>query len=329
MPLTVWAPGRVNLIGDHTDYANGLVFPMAVNLGTTIVGERGGDTVELNSDIGQSASIPIDIADPTTAAPGMARYVAGVVAEVKPEQGFVGEVTTTLPTAAGMSSSSALEVGVALAIGFSGTTEELAKLTQRAEQLATGVPCGIMDQLTIAAGIDGRALMIDCDSLEVTPTALPEGVAVSVVYSGEDRELVDSEYATRRAQVEAAMAEIGPLRDRPASDADALDDPVTRMRARHVISENDRVRRFAAALEAEDFTLAGELMVQSHNSLRDDFEVSTPGLDALVTELGSRPGVHGVRVTGAGFGGCVVALTEPGVDLGGWVVTPAAGASIL
>jgi len=327
--VSIWAPGRVNLIGDHTDYADGLVLPMAIDLGVRIDGVRCGETVELASDNGETASISIHIEDPSTAAPGMAQYVAGVIAEVRPDVGFTGTMTSTLPVGSGLSSSSALEVGLALALGFSGTAVELAQLTQRAEQIATGVPCGIMDQLTIAAGIEGRALLIDCATLDIEPTALPEGATILVVHSGEQRKLVGSAYAERRNQVESAMAAIGPLRDRPASDAEQLDDPATVKRARHVISENARVRQFAEALARADLDDAGRLMVESHHSLRDDFEVSTPGLDALVADLLAQQGVYGARLTGAGFGGCVVALTDPGVDLGGWQVHPSAGAAAI
>lgn len=326
MTVSVWAPGRVNLIGDHTDYADGLVLPMAIDLGTTITGTPGGDAVVLRSDIGASANVPIDIADPATAEPGMARYVAGVVAEVRPTVGFVGEVTSTLPAGSGLSSSAALEVAVALALDFDGTTEELARLTQLAEQRASGVPCGIMDQLAVAAGVADKALLIDCATLDIEPVDLPESAAITVIDSGQERGLVDTEYAQRRAQVEAAIDRIGPLRDRPATDADDLTDPVMARRARHVIGENARVRSFASAIASDDLAEAGALMVASHQSLREDFEVSTDVLDALVGRLMDTPGVHGARLTGAGFGGCVVALHDPSIDLEGWRVVPSRGA---
>ena len=148
-------PGRVNLIGDHTDYVGGLVLPMAIDLGTTVRGQRGGDRVVLTSDAEpHPAVVALDVADPTAVVPAWARYVAGVVAELRPDAGFTGTVSTTLPVGAGLSSSAALEVAVALALGFEGESLALAQLTQHAEQQASGVPCGIMDQLASAAGVE-------------------------------------------------------------------------------------------------------------------------------------------------------------------------------
>jgi galactokinase len=323
-------PGRVNLIGEYTDFSGGLVLPMAIDLATTVTGRRGGDRVVLTSaDEPEPADVPLDVDDPAAATPGWARYVAGVVAEVRPTEGFTGRITTTLPVGAGLSSSAALEVSVALALGFDGPTRALAERCQRAEQRASGVPCGIMDQLASAAGVAGHALLIDCHSLDVTPVPVPEGVEVRVIHSGQPRQLADSAYAERRAAVEAAEAVLGPLRLlRDPSAADALEDPVLRRRARHVIAENGRVRSFVAALEAGDLPRLGELMGNSHRSLRDDFEVSTPVLDALVERLWATPGVIGARLTGAGFGGCVVALTEPGALDEGWLVHAGPGASV-
>ena len=331
--VRAFGPGRVNLIGDHVDYADGLVLPMAIHLGTTVVGTRGGDRVVLESDAEpHPAVVRLDVDDPTAATPSWARYVAGVVAQLRPDEGFTGSVTTTLPVGAGLSSSAALEVAVALALGFTGGTNELARLAQRAEQEASGVPCGIMDQLSSAAGVDGAALLMDCRSLEVRPVALPAEVEVRVVHSGQARELAGSEYADRRAAVEAAAARIGPLRERADAgelDAvDALDDPELRRRARHVVTEIARVRAVVDALAAGDLDAVGAAMDASHASLRDDFEVSTPQLDALVARLQATPGVFGARLTGAGFGGCVVALARPGALDEGWLVRPAAGGRV-
>ena len=324
------APGRVNLIGDHTDYLGGLVLPMAIDLATTVEGEAGGDTVTLTSaDEVAPAVVPLDIEDPATVEPGWARYVAGVVAEVRPEAGFCGTVTTTLPIGGGLSSSAALEVAVALALGFEGTSLELAKACQRAEQRASGVPSGIMDQLASAAGVEGHGLLIDCRSLDIRPVAIPDDVEVVVVDSGEARTLATSAYGDRRAEAERAEAVIGPLRDAVTLDLERLEDPITRARARHVITENARVWAFAEALEGGWPSEAGALMAASHASLRDDYEVSTPTLDALVERLAATPGVHGARLTGAGFGGCVVALTEPGALAEGWNVRPAVGARVV
>lgn len=286
--MKVFAPGRVNLIGDHTDYAGGLVLPMAVDLGTTIVGEREGIDVVLTSDDADDR---------------FQRFVDAVVAEVQPASGFRGHVTTTLPIGAGLSSSASLEVAIALALGATG---HVAALCQRAEQRATGVPCGRMDQLASVHGVDGHALLIDCSTYAIDPVPIPADVDVVVVHSGEERTLAGTAYAERRGQLEAGEER----------------------RVRHVRTENDRVRAFADALARHDLARAGALMVESHVSLRDDFEVSTATLDALVDRLVATSGVHGARLTGAGFGGCVVALTEPGALTEGWRLRPVRGAVV-
>lgn len=333
--VTAVSPGRVNLIGDHTDVADGLVLPMAIDLATTVTGRRGGRFVELTSaDEDGTVRIDIEAPDPLARTAGWGRYVAAVVEEVHPTDGFVGTVTTTLPVGAGLSSSAALEVAVALAVGFEGTALELAELCRRAEHRASGVPCGIMDQLAVAAGVEGHALLIDCATRSVQPVPLPEGLEIRVIHSGQKRRLAESGYATRTAEVRAAEAVVGPLRSftdlselRSTDGFDDLDDPLRR-RASHVVTENARVRAFAEAIAAGDPAEAGALMQAGHASLRDDYEVSTPVLDELVERLNRTPGVHGARLTGAGFGGCVVALIEPGAVTEGWLVRPSAGAYV-
>jgi len=321
------APGRVNLIGDHTDYSGGLVLPMAIDLGTTVEGERGGDEVRLvSAELAGEAVVPLDVDDPASVTPDWARYVAGVVSVLRPAEGFVGHISTTIPVGAGLSSSAALEVAMALALGFDGSNLELALACQQAEQEASGVPCGVMDQLASAAGVAGSALLIDCSVLTVTPVRLPDDVEVVVVDSGQPRRLARSAYAERQAQCQAAEAAIGPLSQAGLDAVASIADPLIRARGRHVVTENARVRAFVAALAEGALAECGALMVASHASLRDDFQVSTPRLDALVDELLATPGVHGARLTGAGFGGCVVALTEPGALHGGWHVEAAAGA---
>jgi galactokinase len=328
--VRAFAPGRVNLIGDHTDTTGGLVLPMAIHLGTTVEVERRGTEVRLRSDTeDEPAVVPLDVTDPAAVSPAWARYVAGVVAEVGPAAGATGTVTTTLPVGAGLSSSAALEVAVALALGFARSPVEVALACQRAEHAASGVPSGIMDQLASAAGVAGCALLIDCTTLERTPVPVPGDVEVVVVHSGEARALAGSAYAERRSQCEAAEAEIGPLRTAALDAVVTIADPVVRRRARHVVTENARVREAAAALAAGDAVAAGAAMVASHASLRDDFEVSTPALDRLVDDLTATPGVLGARLTGAGFGGCAVALTRPGAVDRGWVVQAVDGARLL
>lgn len=327
--MRVFAPGRVNLIGDHTDYTGGFVLPMAIDLGTTIRGDRGGDHVVLRSDACDGvADVPIAVSYPASAMPEWTRYVAGVVAELQPREGFVGEITSTLPLGAGLSSSASLEVAVALAVGDERDPLRLALLCQRAEHRGAGVPCGIMDQLAVTAAIENHALLIDCSSLEWRPVRIPDDVAIYAVHCGDERRLMESAYADRRADCAAAESVIGPLRDADIDRIERLADERLRRRARHVVSENGRVHSFATAIERGDYVRAGALMIESHRSLRDDFEVSTTGLDQLVERLRATPGVFGARMTGAGFGGCAVVLAVPGTEIDGWCLRPAAAARV-
>jgi galactokinase len=294
----------VNLIGEHTDHAGGLALPVAIDRATTVTGRRlrGSDTVTVRSDAEPDAAVVprtgLDSADAPESP--WVRFVAAVVAEVRPAAGFEGTVSSTVPIGAGLSSSAALVVALALALGFEGPSSQLAALAQRAEERATGVRCGLMDQLAAVCGRAGHALLIDFTTLAVEHRPLPAGAEIVVVHSGQERRLAGSAYGDRRAACEA----------------------------RPVGTENGRVRAAAAALAVGEVAEVGRLMVESHMSLRDDFEVSTPALDALVARLSARPGVHGVRLTGAGFGGCVVALTEPGALDEGWVVQAGDGASV-
>ncbi len=312
--VRAFAPGRVNLIGDHTDYAGGLACPMAIDLGTTVVLTRGGSSVALTSaSFDEPCDVPLSVTAPGDVTPPWARYVAGVVSVQRPAVGGTGSVSTTLPVGAGLSSSAALELSVALALGFSGSPMDLALLGQAAEHAAVGVPSGLLDQMASAFGRAGHAMVIDFTSLAVTHVPLPEADVV-VVDSGQSRTLAGSEYAVRRAQVEAAAA--------------GTDDPLLLRRARHVATENERVRAFASALTSGDLREAGALMRASHASLAEDFEVTTPMLDGLVDDLMATRGVYGARMTGGGFGGCVVALTEPGALSAGWHVRAVDGARL-
>lgn len=323
------APGRVNLIGDHTDYMGGLAMPMAVQLETSVTAVLGGSMIELRSDaIPGRVDIALPIRDASAVEPAWGRYVAGVAQELGAAIGMRGEVRSSVPAGSGLSSSAALAVACALALGDTGTPLQVAERCQRAEHLATGVPCGIMDQLAITAGVEGHALVIDCATLQVTPVPVPDSAVFWVVHSGQHRQLVGSAYAERRQQCERAEHLIGRLPSASRAEIDSLTDPLLRRRARHVRTECDRVEAFAASLAAADVVRCGELMTASHESLRGDFEVSTPELDRVVESLRSTPGVHGARLTGAGFGGCVVALADPAVVLAGWRVTPSAGARV-
>jgi len=328
--FVVRAPGRVNLIGGHTDYAGGPVVPMAIDLATTIVGRHGHERVVLVSrDEPEPAEVPLDVTEPDSFEPPWARYVAGVVAELRPTTGFIGEVGTTIPIGTGLSSSAALEVAVALSLIGDDRVDrkQVALACQRGENRAAGVPCGIMDQLTSLFGVEGHALLMDCTTLDVTPVRIPDGVEVVVIDSGERRELSGVGYAERRAEVDRAAELLGPL---PAASLDAVEsveDPTIRKRARHVVTEIARVRAFVDALSSGDVATAGALMTESHMSLKDNQEVTTAALDALVDRLVAVPGVLGARLTGGGWGGCVVALTEAGVLEEGWTVLPSAGAT--
>ena len=327
------APGRVNLIGDHTDYTGGFVLPMAVDRYTEIRGVVGGDRIKLVShDMHEPLDISTLVDQPHKVDPTWGRYVAGVAAELAAlgtsiPPGIDGNIVTDIPIAGGLSSSAALEVATALALGFDGSTVELARLCQRAENRSSGVPTGIMDQFAIAAGIDDHALLIDCDALTVTPVPIPPDVEIVVCFIAQ-RTLVGSAYADRVAECARAEIEIGPLRHATPHDAARIAAPVVRARASHVTSENQRVLDFADALRVGALAEAGRLMVESHASLRDQFETSTPLMDATVERLVATPGVYGARMTGGGFGGCVVALTEPGTLEHGWVVRAVEGAGV-
>ncbi len=330
-----WAPGRVNLMGDHVDYMGGPVLPMAIDLGTTVDIDPGGDKVVLTSTAQAGvAEVGLRVTDPAASEPAWARYVAGVVAELRPLAGGRGTVKTTLPVGAGLSSSASLELALALALGFAGGRRELGRLGQRAEQRASGVPCGVMDQMASAGGVEGCALLIDCADLTLTPVPVPDWLAVLVVHSGEVRAVAGSAYAERRAACEAAAAIVGPLPAASRADVELLADPTLRRRARHVVAECERVRAVAAS--RFDRRVLAEALAASHASLRYDFEVSTPALDSLVRHLESEPGVVGARLTGAGFGGCAVAIVEAEavgrVDVGdrrSWVVHPSTGARLV
>jgi galactokinase len=297
--VTFRAPGRVNLIGDHTDYQGGLCLPVAIDRCTTATATaRADDRV---------------VVAVTESAQGAQHYVDGVVAALRADGFAVAgadlAISSDLPIAAGLSSSAALEVAVAGVLaarsGFELRGTELALVCQRAEHLASGVPCGVMDQMAIVSGRADHALLLDCRTLHVMPAAIPASLAIVVAYCGVARRLETSAYADRRAQCERAAVHLGvrELRDVPAGTE--VSDPI----ARHVVTENARVVEFVDALHRDDRDTMGALLRASHASLRDDFRVSTPELDALVDAL-QTAGAFGARLTGAGFGGCVVALTD-------------------
>lgn len=321
--LRATAPGRVNLIGDHTDYTGGLVLPMVIDRVTTISGAWTSDrTWNLTSaDEPGEASLTLPIADPSTVQPAWARYVAGVLDAVERRgvrvPGFTGVVETSIPIGSGLSSSAALEVAVARiilqcddpSVRTLNDPRLLARLCQEAEHRATGVPCGIMDQLSIITGRPGTATLIDCHDLNVEEVAIPPDFVITERFVHQ-RTLAASDYAERVVECRAAEDEIGPLRLARLSDAESLSTDVLRRRARHVISENERVRTFAAAMRAGDILTAGRAMTESHWSLAQDYETSTPLMDEAVRSALAEPGVVGARMTGGGFGGCIVVLAR-------------------
>ncbi len=317
-PILVRAPGRVNLIGEHTDYNDGFVLPLALPVATWIAAEAT-EATELESEDFGIARLD-DAAEPE----GWSRYVAAVrsvlVEAGTPWHPIRGTVTTDIPHGASLSSSAALEVALLLtqaaSRGERPVPEDVARLAQAAEHRAVGLPSGIMDQLISARARDGAAQLIDCRSLRGEDHPLPDGVTVVVLDTMTRRELADSEYALRRAACErvAAAAGVSALRDLTLEALAELDDldPTDRRRARHVIEENQRTLDAAAAMDRGDGAELGRLMDASHESLRDLYEVSGPALDAMVEASRRSTGCLGARMTGGGFAGCTVALVRTG-----------------
>lgn len=318
MTASFWAPGRINLIGEHTDYSGGLVLPVAIHLGITLT-VAPAKRIALVSD-GDSVELA---ADGRGEQRGWGRFVAAVAQELdslgRPAVGIEGVLEADLPQGAGLGSSGALEVALALALcsaaEFKLEPLDVALACQRAERRAVGVPTGILDQAASLLGCKGCGLLLDCSTLEHRWVELPPNLAIIGVDSGERRALEDSGYGERRRELEAG-------------------DP---RRMRHVMTENARVGATVAALERRDLQALGPLFAASHASLRDDYQVSTPTLDRLV-ELALDAGALGARLTGGGFGGSIVALAERNraeavlkgifehAGTQGWIVCSAEGA---
>ncbi|MBN2217882.1 MAG: galactokinase [Pirellulales bacterium] len=319
----VRAPGRVNLIGEHTDYNDGFVLPLAIDRAVWLaLAPRGDRRVEVFSlDFDRPAAFDLD--DPVKEGHDWDEYVKGTAWSLIQAgfrlAGWEGVAWGNVPVGAGLSSSAALELATARAFAAAGSLAwdpaTMARLAQRAENHWVGVNCGIMDQLISAAGRAGCALLIDCRSLDCVPVAFPPGVAVAVLDTSTRRGLVDSLYNERRQQCEAAARwfDVPALRDvdRATFDRRAGElDETTRRRARHVVTENARTLAAVDALRQGDAGAVGELLGESHRSLRDDFEVSSPALDAMVRHAAAHQACYGARMTGAGFGGCAVALID-------------------
>ncbi|RNC81851.1 MAG: galactokinase [Phycisphaera sp.] len=329
--VSVRAPGRVNLIGDHTDYNDGFALPMAINRYISVAGaaSSGGSVRVFSEAVGAEAVLTVD--DPSIHPPGWERFAAGVLHLAKEAFGglpaFDAVVISSIPKGAGLSSSAAFAVAlVGMAEHFTGRSLEpiaKARLCQKAEHVYAGVPCGIMDQLAIIQGSRGHALLLDCRSPDSISVPIPaDEVTLLVIDSGAERALSDGVYADRRKECEQAAEAlgVGALRDSSLemleSEKAMLDDTQYR-RARHVVTENNRVQAFAAAARESDWINAGRLMRESHVSLRDDFEVTVPELDLLADEaeaVGPSGGVFGCRMTGGGLGGCVIALAKRGAE---------------
>jgi galactokinase len=312
----VRAPGRVNVIGDHTDYQGGLCLPAALQL-EAVVGWvlSGDDVIAVTSlDLGDAVTVQSSHPDPA-GMPGWGRSVA-VAARVlaargAPPPGIRAAVASKVPIGSGLASSGAFGVSITLALaaaaGHRLEGRALARTAQEIESEASGVPCGVLDQAASVFGRAGHLLLLDCRSLDVSPVPVPPDAELVVVHSGLPRILAASEYAQRTAACAAAAARIGVALLRDATPEQVADDPI----ARHVVTENARVQRFADAAARGNLEEMGRLMLASHASLRDDFLVSTPELDLLVDVL-AETGALGARLTGAGFGGCVVALAPAG-----------------
>ncbi len=325
----VRAPGRVNLIGEHTDYNGGFVLPCAIDY-ETIVAATPRDDARLRvvaADYGDATDeFRLDAPIGPRAGAPWAQYVRGVAVMLQQRVGTLRgaelAIGGSVPRGAGLSSSAALEVAVLQtlntlqSLNLDPTT--IALLAQRAENEFVGCQCGIMDQLVSARGRAGHALLIDCRSLECTPVPLPADLAVMIVHSRVARGLVESAYNERRQQCEAAARHYGvaALRDLDAAGLEAGAaglDPLVLRRARHVVTENQRTQDAADALAAGDLRRLGALMAQSHASMRDDFEITVPAIDRLVDIAQQAIGNDGgARMTGGGFGGCIVALMPAG-----------------
>jgi len=321
----VSAPGRVNLIGEHTDYNQGWVLPMAIKRGIQMQVRRRSDRVALVQSEKEKQAVHIDLNKPLY--PGnvaWARYVEGVLAGYQnlgwAIPGFEARLSSNLPAGGGLSSSAALELATAIAIETlcqkSLPPIQRALLCQHAEHEFANVPCGIMDQCAITFARAGHALLLDCRSNEMTHIPFDRSsVVILVINSGVKHALADGEYAKRRAECEDAANSLKVPSLRQVSrklwqeKGSSLPELLGR-RVKHLISENERTLAFAEALRASDWKTAGHLMYASHESLALDYQVSCPELDKIVELAHVIPGVYGCRMTGGGFGGCAVALIE-------------------
>jgi galactokinase len=336
---TARAPGRVTIVGDHTDYNGGLSLPMAIELATEVAftPKPGSFLFGIRSD--QFPDEPLEIALGSTApVPPHALLAAGLLRLQPPPSGGGARVTSTVPVGAGLSSSAAFAVALLLGVGHDPDPLALARTCQEAERSA-GSHVGLLDPLTIAAARAGHALQVDFATLQMRQVRVPDDAAFIIVHSEAPRLLSATPYATRRAECERAAHILGrPLGTCELGDLSAIGDPVLRRRARHVITECARVREAERLLARGNLVGLGTIMTEGHRSLATDYRVSVPEVDELVDELLAQPGVLGARMTGGGFGGCVIALCQgdsPALDPAShgprraWRVSPSAGAALL
>jgi len=315
----------VNLIGEHTDYSGGFAMPLALEQAVWIAFRPRRDRRLLLHSLDYGETCELDLGRPLRSADGWQEYLKGIVWVLAESGrrlcGWEGVLAGDVPRGAGLASSAALEVALArVFVELSGLPWEarvFAERVQRAENEWVGVRCGILDPLASACGVAGHVLRIDCRSLAIEPLPFPSQVRLLALDTATRRGLIDSAYNERRAQCETVARSFDRSQLRDVGFEELLEgagmlEPRLFRRARHVLGENRRVEESADALRADDYQRLGTLMQRSHESLRDDFEVSSPALDAIVEAALEIPGCLGARMTGAGFGGCAVALVETG-----------------
>ena len=322
--FVVRAPGRVNLIGEHTDYNDGFVLPIAIDRAVRIaLRPTFSQQVVLHAlDLNQSAEFSLKNIKHENQE--WLEYIKGTAWALQqagyPLSGWQGTIASSIPIGAGLSSSAALELAAARAFGavtgFAWEAVKMAQIGQQAEREWVGVNCGIMDQMISAMGRAGHALLMDCRSLKTELVPLPPDMAIVVLDTATRRGLVDSAYNERRQQcnMAARFFRVPALRDvsRVELDANAAAlDPIVYRRARHVLGENTRTRQAVRAMSQKDADKLGQLINASHISLRDDFEVSSLPLDQMVDFAQQESACYGARMTGAGFGGCAIAVVQP------------------
>jgi galactokinase len=347
----------VNVIGEHTDYNEGYALPTALPFDTVLALSSEGDPVDgpVTVDSSGFGTVTIDPAADPALVPSWARHLAGCVVLLRERGiasgGWRATVDSDIPIGASLSSSAALEVatisGVLARAGVAWPPIDVARLGQRVENEVVALPSGIMDQFISAAALAGHASLMDCRELTLTPTPIPDGVVLAIMDTGTRRVLAEAAYGDRRAACERVASQLGvrALRDATVRQLGSITDDVDRRRARHVVTENLRTLDAVEAMLSADIDRLGHLMDASHDSLRIDFEVSGPGLDAIVEVARAAPGCLGARMTGGGFAGCAVALvrtdasaefTAHVIDRYGfeghtarvWLCEPSAGASV-